>query len=150
MGEKPTGRVKLLLLDFVVLGLQVLFLTLHHKKLRLDAPTPAQDIEAEEAGVSRANPSETEEGIEMQSLLPDGSEESRDSASTQTPEDNTILLRRADFKQAFVGPALPTGATPGTGSTSTSRLQLFFQRLEAIRARREAQEAAAQRTPAGA
>lgn len=152
VGEKPTGRFKLLLLDFVVLGMQILFLSLHYKKLGLeDGSKPAQDIEAEEAGISRADPTETEEGIEMQSLLPDGSErvEHDTLQDSHAQEDDTILLHKTDFKQVFVGPILPVDATPGTGSTSTGRLQLFFQRLEAIRARRAAQEAQAQHASTG-
>lgn len=147
VGEKPTSRFKLLLLDFLILALQIIYLSLHYKKLTIDAKAeagklkPAQDIEAEEAGISRADTTRAAgagEDIEMQSLLPDGSEERR-SIPTEIQDDYAIILRKADLKKVFLSPVQDTGS-----AETTSRVQLFFQRLEAIRARRLAQEAQAQ------
>lgn len=141
VGEKPASRFKLLLLDFLIFALQVLYLSLYYKKISLTSTAqPAQDLDAEEAGISRtdAPEAETEEGIEMTSLLPDGSEER--TAATRVQDECTIILRKPDLKLVFWGPVIPAEAGAATGQGAAGRVQLFFQRLEAIRARRQAQE----------
>lgn len=152
VGEKPTSRFKLLLFDFLILGLQILHLALFYKKPTVgDAnertSSSVQDLDAEEAGISRANPPttvETDEGIEMQSLLqPQNRDDEREGSSTQDLEDTIIVLRKPDFKEVFLNTTRNADS-----EESASRLAQVFQRLNAIRARRAALEAAAATTSA--
>lgn len=148
VGEKPASRFKLLAYDTLIVGLQILQLALYYKKLTLDATTeretaaPIQDIEAEEAGISRANPPaniETDEGIEMQSLLPEGSKD-EESKDARTPlDDTTIILRKKDFKEVF----LNTAANAQTEESSAVAVRRFIDRVNTIRARRAELEARA-------
>ncbi|KAK5088020.1 hypothetical protein LTS08_004918 [Lithohypha guttulata] len=149
IGETPPARYKLLLLDFLILALQILHLALHYKTLsstnEASASTAAQDLEAEEAGISRARPSlaiETEDGIEMQSLLQRNSVDStrdRLAPSQAHTETTVIVLRKKDFKEVFVTSAHHVGA-----EGADARVQGFWDRFQAIRARRAAQLAEAQ------
>lgn len=136
VGERPTTRFKLLAMDGLVLVLQLLYLTLWYKEAAQHKKTPTeptQDIEAEEAGVTRVAHSavETEEGIEMQSLLPGQSQDALDNE-----QESTILVRRSDLKEVFINTSSRT-ATDDAGA-AVSR---FLERLNAIRARRAAQQA---------
>ncbi|KIW19728.1 hypothetical protein PV08_00302 [Exophiala spinifera] len=114
VGELPPSKWRLLLLDVVVLALQLVMLVVgHQKQLALghaqpqpDTPPP-QDIEAEEEGrlVSNVQERQTggeEEGIELQSLLPNGAEREHSSSNpltkTATQEADLIVL---DMKTAL-------------------------------------------------
>jgi len=149
VGQAPPTRLKLIVFDILIFGLQLLYLTLNYKKATLD-PTntskttttaPAQDLDAEEAGISRADPpatqTESEEGIEMQNLLPLDHERPERATTTTTAQShagNTTILRRKDFKQAFMNTARDAPA-----EESTTSLQRFLERVDQIRARRAAQ-----------
>ena len=157
VGERPASRTKLICCDFLILGLQILYLALHYKRASIDtsisakAPPPAQDLDAEEAGISRADPpatDESEEGIEMQSLLPRAStEQAREGLSSQAQplEDMLIVLRKQDFKEVFLSTTHSTGS-----DTSSAQVQGFWERFNAIRARRAALQSGGTSTTAPA
>lgn len=135
VGEKPTNRTKLLAMDVLVLVLQLIYLALFYKKDALEgsgkAETPAQDLESEEAGVSRAAESDLEgdleQGVEMQDLLPDGSGR----AQVMSREgDDVVVLRRQDFRRIFYAPP-----APGPTEEQRNAMRRLLQRL-AERARR--------------
>lgn len=138
VGEKPTSRAKLIILDILIIWLQILHLALYYKKAMMDgttkakAPVPSQDLEAEEAGISRANiPTqvEAEEGIEMQSLLlPDGEQ-----GESEQADNTTIVLRKSDFKEVFINSARSTDS-----EESAVAVRRFIDRFNAVRARRAA------------
>lgn len=126
VGEKPTSRLRLLSLDVLVLILQLMYLTLHYKKLSLGGEivteqaqseqTRVQDLEAEEAGVLRAglesaSPGDQAEIVEMDRLLPDGS---RRESVRQSETDDTVVLDRRDLKMVFFAP-------PAAGPTEQQR-----------------------------
>ena len=161
VGERPVGRFKLVIFDILIFMLQVLYLALLDKLMALETSSKAdkdgtnvqQDLEAEEAGVIRsqrpavaeneadaAAAGETEQGIEMQSLLsgePDGRDSEGPVISTGPgDEGDVIVLQRSDFGGVFLNTARNR-----SDSVSTGRLQVFLQRLEAIRARRAAEQA---------
>ena len=147
VGEKPASRTKLMVMDFLIVALQLLYLALHYKKPTLDGPAskkgpaPAQDLEAEEAGISRVNPPtqvETEEGIEMQSLLPQDAEQTTEDAEDSQADKSTIVLRKTDFKEVFVNTARNTDS-----SESAAAVRRFIDRFNAVRARRAALQTAA-------
>ncbi|KAJ9650790.1 hypothetical protein H2198_009912 [Neophaeococcomyces mojaviensis] len=147
VGEKPASRFKLIVFDVLILGLQILYLALHYKKASLDsagAPKTAvaeQDLDAEEAGISRANPpaqAETEDGgIELQSLLPPGHESTEREDETPQPQlATTIVLGKKDFKEVFLG----TGRNIQAEESATT-FRRFLERVNEIQARRAAQAA---------
>lgn len=148
VGEKPPSRFKLLVYDVLIVSLQILHLALYYKQLSLEGkkesgiPAPVlQDLEAEEAGVSRADPPaniETEEGIEMQSLLPEGSNDPGKDHAEADQDDSMITLRRQDFKDVFLNTAVNAQS-----DDSAAAVRRFLDRVNTVRARRAAQEARA-------
>ncbi|EXJ88286.1 hypothetical protein A1O1_05216 [Capronia coronata CBS 617.96] len=78
VGEFAPSKWRILLLDLVLFGLQLLMLVAGYEKTtisggsRVQEARPPQDLESEEAGQLRARdqPSESADGIELQSLLP--------------------------------------------------------------------------------
>ncbi|KAK5941364.1 hypothetical protein PMZ80_006642 [Knufia obscura] len=150
VGEKPTSRAKLIILDILIVSLQILHLALYYKKATVDdssktkAPPPAQDLEAEEAGISRANAPtqvETEEGIEMQSLLPPDSETGTGQGQAPQADTTIIILRKADFKEVFFNTARNTDS-----EQSAAAVRGFIDRFNAVRARRAALQTAGNTT----
>lgn len=145
VGEKPPSRFKLLVYDVLIVSLQILHLALYYKKLSLEGkkdsgiPAPVlQDLEAEEAGVSRADPPErfdTEEGIDMQNLLPEGSNEPGNSSTDSAQDDTTIAIRKQDFKDVFLNTAVNAQS-----DDSAAAVRRFLDRVNTVRARRAAQE----------
>lgn len=143
VGEKPTSRLKLVTLDFMVLALQVLYLALHYKQATLNTKelsesAPTQDLDAEEAGISRAQQAvsiETEESIEMQNLLgTDGPVESaEDEHKLQPLEERIIVLTKEDFRRVFTTTVHTAAATSSDG-----RVLSFWERFERLRAARRA------------
>lgn len=120
VGEKPTSRLRLLSLDVLVLVLQLLYLTLHYKRLTLSGAiqterAQSQDLDAEEAGISRTNQTSAvpgdEEGVEMDRLLPDGSRKRHEKG---LESDGTVVLDKNDFKMLFFAP-------PAAGPTEQQR-----------------------------
>jgi Fungal domain of unknown function (DUF1746) len=83
----PTSKWRLLYMDTLLFVLQTVMLALAIEKRRVQSPEkqilrPAQDLEAEEAGVVRSDSTrdrngvhEDDDGIEMQELLPSGTSE---------------------------------------------------------------------------
>jgi len=147
VGEKPTSRAKLIIFDLLIVVLQLLHLALYYKKPTLDGstsaktPKPTQDLEAEEEGISRADhPAqvETEEGIEMQSLLPQGNEQGAREGQNSQADQTTIILRKADFKEVFINTARNTDS-----QESAAAVRRFVDRFNAVRARRAALQTAA-------
>ncbi|KAL6246360.1 hypothetical protein RBB50_006596 [Rhinocladiella similis] len=107
VGELPPSKWRLLLLDVVVLAMQLLMLVVgYQKQLALghaqpQPDGPPQDIEAEEEGRLTSNAQEQqasseEEGIELQTLLPNGAEGEHASSTTPsktaTQEADLIVL----------------------------------------------------------
>ena len=101
MGELgPIPKFRLVILDMIIFALQLLHMTANHHKQKESGATRAQeqpqpqDLESEEAGQlrSRANdqPAETQDGIEMQNLLPE-----RNSVD-QLPDEGTNKPVQAD------------------------------------------------------
>lgn len=106
VGEIMPGKWKVLTLDVIIFALQLLMLVVGYEKQRasgeLQAETPPpQDLESEEAGQLRSRAqeqsAETEEGIEMQGLLPDGADErapehQKQGEPTRDDSDDLIVL----------------------------------------------------------
>lgn len=142
VGEKPTSRTKLIIFDILIVGLQILHLVLHYKKATIDdknkakAPAPAQDLEAEEAGISRTAPLaqvDSEEGIEMQNLLPQDAEEGARKERASQADMSIMILRKSDFKEVFINTARSTDS-----DESAVAMRRLIDRFNAVRARRAA------------
>lgn len=147
VGEKPASRFKLIVYDFLIASLQILYLALYYRKGTVDRSDPAiastavQDLDAEESGISRANfpmGTEIEEGIEMQSLLPDGSYELGNTSHQTASRNNNIILRKRDFKGVFLNTA-----RNAQSEESAAAVRRFWDRVSRVRARRAAQQARA-------
>ncbi|KAJ9641156.1 uncharacterized protein PV06_01015 [Exophiala oligosperma] len=124
VGELPPSKLRLLLLDVVVLVMQLLMLVVgYQKQLALghaqpqpDA-SPRQDIEAEEEGrltssVRESQADGEEEGIELQSLLPNGAEVEHGSSTpprkpTTEEADLIVLDMKAGLTALFRKPLQP-------------------------------------------
>ncbi|EXJ74092.1 uncharacterized protein A1O5_02386 [Cladophialophora psammophila CBS 110553] len=148
VGENPRSRTSMLILDLILFSLQLVMLVVGHEKqvvlgdaLALEEPQP-QDLESEEAGRLRSRARENldapEEGIELQSLLPDGS--TGDGATPQkqnesTQDDDVILLDlKKGIKALLRRPMLV--ASPAAIENTQARASLAtFLRLAAARAR---------------
>ncbi|EHY53890.1 hypothetical protein HRR83_004532 [Exophiala dermatitidis] len=149
VGELPPSKWRLVLVDLVVFGLQLLMLVVGREKLLASGSTlvqedaEPQDIESEEAGRLRSRapvqPSETEQGIEMQSLLPNGTTEDDggQSSSKHAVEDADVIILdmrkglRALFRRA------PQPAAPTTMDNPAARAGFanMLARIAAARAR---------------
>jgi len=145
VGEKPTSRTKLIIFDILIIGLQILHLAMHYKKATIAGTNkastgmPAQDLDAEEAGVSRLDPpaqAATGEGIEMQNLLPHDTEEGAGEERALQTESTTIVLRNSDFKEVFLNTARNTDS-----EESAMAVRRFIDRFNVVRARRAALQA---------
>lgn len=146
VGEKPTSRAKLIIFDLFIVALQLFHLALYYKIPTVDGstaktPPAAQDLEAEEAGISRADPLaqvETEDGIEMQSLLPSDNEQGAREGQNLQSDRTTIVLRKADFKEVFINTTRNADS-----EESAVAMRRFIDRFNAVRARRAALQTAA-------
>lgn len=154
VGERPAGRTRLIVLDIWVFALQILYLTLGRKLSQSkrdggeqangsadSTESQAQDIDAEEAGVLRADQIrqqqqvETDEGIEMQSLLPENDGETRSGSDGKVKSDDSIVvLRRRDFVETLYD----TGADSQTAemNAATQRFWARVRLLQELQARR--------------
>lgn len=151
VGELAPSRSRLLILDMVIFCLQLLMLVVGFERLRASGDVQAleqsqpQDLDSEEAGRLRSRPGdqheETEEGIEMQSLLPDGSGENgsaHQKSSEQIPqEDEVILLDMRKGLKALMRRPPPPASPPAAGDSPAARVSLatFLARVAAARAR---------------
>jgi hypothetical protein len=107
-------------------------------------PQPQQDLEAEEAGELRTSAqhaaNETEEGIELQNLLPEGSADRPPTNKDQdqmAPEDGIIVL---DLKRALgtlIRRRTPAISAAQVESSNAARASLttFLARIASARAR---------------
>jgi len=152
VGELAASRWKLLLQDSILAALQVLMLVVGYQKQLLSVETqpqadvPQQDLEAEEEGRRRSRDqepqAETEQGIELQSLLPEGSDEAH-SAPTKSgkmsdPDDDLIVLdMRKGLKALFRRP-IPTTSPTVEDPTVRAGLANVLARVAAARARAQA------------
>lgn len=150
----PVSKWRLVSMDLLIFGLQLVVLVVSNEKLKAvgdpEAQQPheapdGQDLEAAEEGrvtSSAPPPNETEDGIELQSLLPEGSGPS-DSIETKSPTSNdldediinldmrqglTFLLRRSRNRTA----ATTTGTDSAPGSAGFTEI---LSRIAAARAR---------------
>jgi hypothetical protein len=142
----PISKFKLILLDLVVLGLQLLMLVVgnerqrpaEHTRERAQSQTP--DLEAAEEGRAGSRALvETEDGVEMQSLLPrssDGDASRPIKAGKATRENDLIIL---DMKEGLT-PLMRrdrASANPAASDTTADRAGLtdLLSRIAAARAR---------------
>ncbi|OCT48831.1 hypothetical protein CLCR_05107 [Cladophialophora carrionii] len=149
VGELAPSTTRLLLLDILVFALQLVMLAAGYEKQKasgeaqtLETPQP-QDLESEEAGRLRSRAqddgAETDEGIEMQSLLPDGSEEQGPSHQKRSDpggqDDEVILLDMTGLRALMRRP--PPALSPATTESPAARASLatFLANLAARRAR---------------
>ena len=140
----PIAKWRLLVQDVLVCGLQLLMLAIGYERQVLSQDkkeeTP-QDIEAEEAGVRRSQDGatdahgETEQGIEMQSLLPQGSGRTR--ATAADAQDDLVLT--LDIRRSLQGllkrnkNSQAATAEGSSASDRTERLSALLGRIAADR-----------------
>ncbi|EXJ56683.1 hypothetical protein A1O7_07027 [Cladophialophora yegresii CBS 114405] len=149
VGELAPSTARLLLLDILVFALQLIMLVAGHEKQKSsgeaqspETPQP-QDLESEEAGRLRSrtqdNGAETDEGVEMRSLLPDGSEEQERAHQKRSDpggqDDEVILLDLTGLRALMRRP--PPTSSPATSEDPAARASLatFLANLAARRAR---------------
>lgn len=148
VGEVAPSTSRLILLDTTVFVLQLVMLVAGHEKQLSTGGAQAsdeqpQDLESEEAGQLRSRAqdttSETDGGIEMQSLLPDETGEEgpahqkRSSPSGQ--DDELILLDMKRGLKAMMRRPPTLAATATTDSAAALPLTTFLSRVAAVRAR---------------
>ena len=150
----PISKWRLVGLDIILLCLQAFMLIVGHEKRKLGdnkskkVSTPAQDIEAEEAGVRRSQEddraaseegtrqsqednqplSENEDGIELQSL------NSTAAKTTSTNEEDVIIT--INIKNSLKELATQSSQERAEGSrlSSAERINSLVARLQASRA----------------
>lgn len=141
VGEKPSSKTRVLGLDCMIVGLQLLYLALYYKRSSVDdskmvaAAQRGQDLDAEEAGVLRANATsavESDEGIELQPMLGTGLADETSQVKSRDEADRTILLRKKDWTGILVGNSSATET-----DENSAALRGFVSRLSAMRARVE-------------
>lgn len=153
VGEKKSTRSGLIFSDVFIFALQWLYLILLHKKSSDTEATevrqtPAQTIEAEEAGIHEGQPedggrADDGEGIEMQNLLRPEEREQENRTEQVQVQETIINIRKADILDVF-----RRSTSVATSPESGDAFRRFVSRLNAVRARR-AQLAAANATEAG-
>ncbi|KIW23123.1 uncharacterized protein PV07_11349 [Cladophialophora immunda] len=148
VGELPRSRTSVLILDLILFSLQLVMLVAGHERqiasgdpLAYEESQP-QDLESEEAGQLRsraqAQVDMPEEGIELQSLLPEGSREDaathQKRSETTTDEDVILLDLKKGVKDLLRRPV--PGASPAAIENAQARASVAaFLRLAAARAR---------------
>jgi hypothetical protein len=148
----PISKWRLLLQDLLICGVQIVMLAIGHERQVLSEgkkeKRPAQDIDAEEAGVRRSQdgaaeeeparghgPSrETEEGIELQNLMSSTRDPSPD--SSEGSEDLVLTL---NIRQSLKGLTNRAKEEPSEGTASDAidridRLRTILGRIAADRA----------------
>jgi hypothetical protein len=149
VGELAPSTTRLLLLDILVFALQLVMLVVGHEKQKASGEAQAQetpqpqDLESEEAGQLRSHAqgeaTETNEGIEMQSLLPEGLGEQEPAHQKRSvpggQDDEVILLDMKQLRVLMRRP--PPTSSPATteGPTGRAPLATFLANLAARRAR---------------
>ncbi|KIX98830.1 uncharacterized protein Z520_05291 [Fonsecaea multimorphosa CBS 102226] len=148
VGEIPRSRTYVLILDLILFSLQLVMLVAGHERQIASGEVPAlqesqpQDLESEEAGQLRSRAQEQvdvpEEGIELQSLLPEGSGE--DGATHQkqdevTQDDDMILLDLKKGVKALFSRPMPVASPTAIENAQARASVAAFLRLAAARAR---------------
>ncbi|KAK5062562.1 hypothetical protein LTR84_004635 [Exophiala bonariae] len=152
----PVSKWRLLSMDLLIFGLQLIVLVVSNEKLKAVGDPEAQqsheepdgqDLEAAEEGRvtgSARPPTETEEGIELQNILPErsgqsGSDEHKPPTGNDPDEDIinldmrqglTFLLRRSRNRTATTTTATGTDSAPGSAGFTE-----ILNRIAAARAR---------------
>lgn len=149
VGELGASKWKLLFLDLVVLGLQLLMLVAGYEKqvasddAQIQDESQPQDLESEEAGRLRSRAqeqgAETDEGIELQTLLPERSGDDDAPPHNQveiSKDDDLVVLDMRKGLRALLRRPPPT-ASPATMESPATRagLATFLARVAAARAR---------------
>jgi Fungal domain of unknown function (DUF1746) len=147
----PTPKTRLLCMDVLVLALQITMLGLGIEKRRMQNSGKqtlgvTQDLEAEEAGLMRSEDltndgGESSEGIEMQELFAEGSQEEE----ARQPGSNThvldelytghAVLARVNIAETIARDVTSPTASGSAGSTTTGGLVLpglFGLRLRSL------------------
>jgi hypothetical protein len=145
VGEVSPSRSRILFLDFTIFALQLVMLVARHEKSRTSDDektpdvTPVQDLESEEAGRRRgqSDAAETENGIEMQSLLSDHTAENGLAAQKHVPEpqdDDLITLdMRRGLKALFRRPVPADIPAASDDNAARATLATFLARVAAAR-----------------
>lgn len=147
VGETPASKWRLALVDVLILGLQLVMLVVGYEKFKSsgsEAPqetSDPQDLEAAEEGRagSRAQPQETEEGIELQSLLPASPQEdgaAQDQPTSAASDNDIIQLNMRQGLRALMRRSRVVAAGSPTGTTAESAgIAELLSRIAAARAR---------------
>ncbi|KAH0832671.1 hypothetical protein FOPE_01418 [Fonsecaea pedrosoi] len=149
VGEVPRSRTSVLILDLILFSLQLVMLVAGHERQIASGDAVAreesepQDLESEEAGQLRsrahAQVEESEDGIELQSLLPDGRGEDgpahqKQPESTQD-DDDVILLDLKKGIKALLRRPIPVASPTALENAQARASVAAFLRLAAARAR---------------
>ncbi|OAP63617.1 hypothetical protein AYL99_02844 [Fonsecaea erecta] len=148
VGEIPRSRTSVIILDLIFLSLQMVMLVAGHERqiasgeaLALEESQP-QDLESEEAGQLRSRAQEptdvTEEGIELQSLLPEGSRVDGAAHPKQaegTQDDDVILLDLKKGIKALLRRPIPAASPTAIENAQARASVAAFLRIAAARAR---------------
>lgn len=143
----PVSKWRLVGLDLTIFALQLLILVVGTEKLKEaghvvpQEPANTQDLEAAEEGRagSRVEPVETQEGIELQNLLPEGSHEANAAHSEPkkpNEEDDLIELNVQEALRSLMKRSR-TSATATATETAAERAGIadILTRIAAARAR---------------
>ncbi|KAJ9615444.1 hypothetical protein H2200_001519 [Cladophialophora chaetospira] len=147
VGELAPTTSRLLILDLTTFLLQLVMLVVgHEKQLASGAPATeeeaeTQDLDSEEAGRLRARPEEeaveSDEGIEMQSLLPNGAAEEGSAHQKRSDpggqDDDMIILDMKKGLKTLM--RRPPSTASSTATETPTALATFLTRVSAARAR---------------
>lgn len=148
VGELAPSKWRLVFLDLIVLGLQLVMLVVGYEKqiasgdAQAQAATVPQDLDSEEAGRHRSavqEPAdETDGGIELQNLLPNG-HGSNEAADHKEPDahqdDDLIVLDMKKGLSALLRRPPPVASPTLENPAARAGLASFLARVAAARAR---------------
>lgn len=147
----PVSKWRLVSMDLLIFGLQLVVLVVGNERLKAVGDPQAQephvtpetqDLEAAEEGrvmSSARPPTETEDGIELQNLLPEGSGQHDSHGNKQTnadPDEDIIELDMRRGLKSLLRRSRTTAATTSTDTTPGSAgIAEILSRIAAARAR---------------
>lgn len=149
VGELSPSKWKVLLLDLLIFGLQLLMMVAGREKTiasgdtsQQEVPEP-QDVESEEAGRLRSRPheqpSEAADGIELQSLLPEqatGNNPTHGASKPNIQEDDLVVLDMGRGLKALLRrPPQPASPAAMDGPAARAGFADMLARIAAARAR---------------
>ncbi|ETN37201.1 uncharacterized protein HMPREF1541_08191 [Cyphellophora europaea CBS 101466] len=142
VGEpEKTSKWRLLSQDVLICALQLIMLAIAYERYLLTEgkkeTTPPQTLDAEEEGRQEGvneDTGETEDGIEMQTLLPHSEEATASGASAQNDLVLTLNVRRSLKGLVALNKANSTVATVSSASERADRLRALLMRIAAERA----------------